>query len=627
MALPTTTSNSATQQGNYQSNQNFDVDVVTMYKHFVTGGATPNDNEAGQNVGIDDLRGQISVSVTSQTTADLIKALNISPTAPPAPTPTTSTPVSKVQESRCHAFYRIIGFPVVSADKQTFYNPGFDSLKVNQDGSARTITLDIKIGIASKVDPGFESVSQAREQYAAGTAQIFSVPESVEAGVLALTSGTYGKNGNPNLRKFAQPFLKNESTDPFDFLVDDQSYSIPGDITSMYSLVGNSEVLLSDYQSVSGDPNNTPTPYGPNPSLGNTGVLSGHEHIIVPFMVDPRIDFSIWGSESSTSSGLSKRIAIPFVPNASYLKVSSTATAERPLLEKVIRDRFSAFNTTSDIGTSNSNTISYVKSSKTIAITNVGNVSLGGLFSGDVFKVSQQASLNTFLQTIYSMMDKLADAMIGIHSAQSAFYWLPVPDASGPEGGCTVRDVPLSSNINNSLITPFDLSIIFNQAQVIVSSITTSIGIPTATPDPGSYAFSGQDLTFDSNSSDSAGDQSSQTKDTLATKRNKTLSRSSEALQVVEMIMGEFSGLGLADIVVIRSALYIMPFGNLLGFLDNDAIVRAEQVLGAPTMSLQNMRPDIDTTMKSFAQTVNTLYQIMDSVFHDTFNHNALNLT
>jgi hypothetical protein len=604
-----------TPQTNFQSNQNFDPDVRQMYKHFVTGGATVGDNEQGQNVGIDDLRGQISVSVTSQNTKNLLAALNISPTSEtPAPTTNTSTPVQSVQESRCHTFYRIIGFPVVSQDQATFYNPGFDSIKgVN---ITRKITLATKIMIAGNVGSAFEAISQARETYAAGTSQIFSVPESVEAGVLALTSGTYGSNGNVNIRKFAQPFL--QSTYAFDFNVNNQSYAAPGDILSTTSLVGDKEITLADYQDATG--------VKPNPGAGGYKILLQHRHIIKPFMVDPRIDFSVWTAESKTAPGIAKRIAVPFVPNASYLKTSDTGTAERPLLEKVITERFSSFNTATDAGMATADLISYVQNFKTIQSINIGSTPISNIFTNSAFKVSQQQSFAQYLSTIQALMFKLVDSMRIIHARQGSYYWLPIPSISGPEGGSTVRSVPLNSNVSTDLMTINDFDIINNQAQVILSSLTPTIATSTSTPDAGGYAFSNYKLTFDTSTSDSVGDLSTRTQNNLNTQRNRLLSQASDALQIVEMIMGEFSGLGLADIVAVMGALYVMPATDLLGFLDDDAIVRAETVLGQQSGSLQSQRPNIADAMASLANTVNAFYQIMDQVFQDYLNNNALNL-
>lgn len=392
----------------------------------------------------------------------------------------------------------------------------------------------------------------------------------------------------------------------------------------MSSLVGNQEVLLAQYQDGSGNFSNT--------SITNPSVLLQHQHIILPFAVDPRIDFSIWSSASTTSDNISKRIAVPFVPDASFLKTSSTTTAQRPLIEKVITERFAQVDDSSTVGIANQNVIDFVQQFKDLTSTNIGNVSVSSIFSGSVFGLSQQAAFANYLTIINAMIgDTLITAMQTIHKAQGAYYWLPQPDPKGPEAGCTVRAVPLNASLPMTLITnPGDLNIILNQAQVVLSQINSSLSQSNATPDVGGYSFSGffnQKLTFNDTTSNSQGNLSSNTSDTLSTKRNKLLSDAAQALQTVEMIMGEFSGLGLADIIAIVGSLYVIPQVNLLGFLDDDAIVRAETVLGVSAGSLQGQRPDLTTAMTSFASTVNLFYLIMDQVFLDNWNAGGLNIT
>lgn len=598
-------------QSAFQNNSNFEPDITKMYKHFVTGGSTPNDNETGENVGIDDLRGQISISVTGQTTKNLIASLNINPkSTKPSNSTSTSIPVQLAQESRCHTFFRILGLPVINKDKSAFYNPGLDVVKI--PGVTRNISLDDKIQIASNIDPKFEQLSQVRESYANNTLHVFNVPESVEAGVLSLMSGTYGENGAPNLRKFTSDTFKN-GDDSFDFDIKNQINKIS--IFSTFSLVGNNKILLADYQDSSG--------VKPNASITNPSVFQQHFHIIKPFMVDPRIDFSIWANESKTSTGMSKRVAVPFVPNATYLKANSTSYCERPLLEKIISERFSQFNSVVDSGQATEDIVNYVKEVKNIQSINIGDVTIGDLFSNSIYKLSEQSSFAQYLSIIRAMMYKLVQAINTIYAAQGDYYWLPIPSTSGPENGCSIRAVPLNSNVSSDLMTPFDFDIAFNNAQVLLSSSSVSTSQANSTPDRGGYAFNAffnYKLPFDASASDSEGNVSAQTQETLGSIREKELNGASKALQTVEMIMGEFSGLGLCDIIAIMGALYVMPKENLLGFLDDDAIIRAEAALKQP---LADDRPEIQDAMDALTKTVKGFYQIMDQIFQDQFNNNG----
>ena len=598
-----------TSQINNNSGQNYQIDVETMFKHFVTGGKTPNDSDDnGVNIGIDDLRANLNISILGTSTSDLITSLNISSssTAPPASTPNTTTPTISAQESRCHAFYRVLGLPVIASDN-TFYNPGFDSMKGD-----RKITLEQKIIIAGKVDPKFEAISQARETWAENTAQIFASPNSVEAGVLSLTSGTQFVG----IRKFAAPFLLNTAANWQDYTITDQQYQVPSS-----TLVGNNIASLAyDFQDAGGL------------SLGNDGTVDNattysiffnHQHIIVPFMVDPRIDFSIWATESQTAVGISQRVAVPFVTSNTALTTSSTANAPRPLIEKIIRDVFAQSNQTSSAGDGVAAAVKTIQEFQSYQSNNFGNKTISTIFQNNIFQTTQVDALANFLQKIQSLMQVLVAAMHKVSEAQGKYYWLPIPSTSGPEAGCTIREVYLNQNTNTVLITPNDFDISFNQLQVLMSSLTTSVAQSTATPDRGSYNPPiAWPMTYDETSSDSNGSLSNNTQDKIDVIRNKELSDASESLQIIEMIMGEYSGLGLCDILAIRGALSVLSLPDLLGFLDADAFIRAQNALG---FSASQAQSSITTSMTNFTQAVYEFYQLMDQVFLNYSNSSGQN--
>jgi hypothetical protein len=602
-------------QNNSQSNQNFAPDISEMYKAFVTGGATPKDKEAGTNIAIDDLRGLISVSVTGGTTKDLIAALNIDPKSNTiAGTPNNSTPVQLAQESRCHTFYRIIGFPIVTSDKSRFYNPGLDIIK--DIDSPRLLTLDEKLSIASNVGKDFEKLSQKRETYSNNTSQVFNVPQSVEAGVLSLMSGTSGGSSNNaiNKRSFVLPLDKFE--DPFDFNVDHQTYPIS--ISSTYCLVEDHPIKLSEFQ----DSNGTK----PNLDITNPSIFKSHLHIIKPFMVDPRIDFSIWSADSKTSPGLCKRVAVPFVPDASYLQASSVSTAERPLLEKIITDRFDQSNNIENAGASIQNVTDYIENLKTIQSENIGNTNIKEIFSNDIFKLKETPAFSQYLSIIQGMMSALVSSIRIIQAAQAKYYWLPIPSIKGPENGCTIRPVAFNKNVSPDLITTADFNIVYNKTQSLMSNVNSAVAQANTTPDAGGFAFNAffnHKMTFNPSTTDAQGDISSKTGSTINSKRNRVLSKAGDALQIVEMIMGEYSGLGLCDIIAVVASLSVMPLKDLLGLLDKDAIIRAEKVLGQSLSSQQEK--DISVAMTSLAKTVKGFYLIMDQIFEDYQNNKALN--
>jgi hypothetical protein len=51
-------------------------------------------------------------------------------------------PLPPRKESYCHAFYRILGLPVIAADKIRFYNPGYDGGDTTGDEQTRRLSID-----------------------------------------------------------------------------------------------------------------------------------------------------------------------------------------------------------------------------------------------------------------------------------------------------------------------------------------------------------------------------------------------------------------------------------------------------------------------------------------------------
>jgi hypothetical protein len=144
----------------------------------------------------------------------------------------------------------------------------------------------------------------------------------------------------------------------------------------------------------------------------------------------------------------------------------------------------------------------------------------------------------------------------------------------------------------------------------------------TGQPDPGKFAKSFK--TFMSPRSSGAFTEAAATSlANLTTNRKSLLQKASDALRTIEIIMGEFSGFGLCDIIAIMGALYVMPKESLLGFLDADAFDRmnAELATGiSQPVSLDKAMTDFSTYVKQF-------YTIMDDVYQDLASNNGQSTT
>jgi hypothetical protein len=561
MSIPD--SSNTPNQSASEDNQNFDVDIKKLYKDWI--------------VSIDDIRSFASInsqnsnilsSLTKGGITDITSIANLIKME------------ETVQESRCHAFYRWIGFPVVDAERANIYNPGFDIIKGD-----RNIKLADKITRATHpiISPKkFEDLSNKREQYARSNLDIFAT-QSLDASVLTLSSG-----GTTALRKFIVPYDK--SNDPFDMDPNNQSFE-----ADLSALVGEREFLLTAFQDANG---NFPTK-----------LTSKRTHIIKPFIVDARIDFSVLPQ--------SKLIAVPFVPDNSYTKVDSVNNVKRPLLEKIIRDRFSS-DTSSNLGTSTTNVLQIIADFPDIKDNNLIKLVSD---PNSILQPSEQEQLAQSINTIKSMMQKLVDAQIKIKEAQGDYYWVPLPSSSGPENGCSVQGLFFPTVINSDLVTKRDAEIFFSTADVVANSVNTQGAAANSQPDSGSFGLSSYTVTFGPDTTDGMGDNSSQNLDTINQRRLSILSEANESIQIIEIIMGEFSGLGLCDIIAIISALNVIPKENLLGFLDSDSFARAQNSLPILNGISQT---SYETAMNAFSNTVKDFYNLMDKIYNDILDNNGI---
>lgn len=544
-------------QLNYQDTQNFDIDIDSIYSDFI--------KEIDTNRSIVNTSTQSSQSflkvLKKETISSLSKLVKVEDTP---------------QESRCHAFFRLIGFPVVSKDFR-FYNPGFDIIK----DSTRKVTLDIKIDIANNPIDGFANLSFRRENYINNILQTFSQNKSITATVLALSSSTQVRNFSSSVK----------NSDPFDTKPENQSYT-----ASFNGQIGNfNSIQLDQYMDEFGN-------------LPNKQQLNQTRfHFIKPFIVDPRIDFTV--------SPSSRKVAVPFALNKNNLLISENTFVKRPLIEKVIRDRFSVDNRNENLGTADLAIKSYI-----LKIPAVQDNELIKQMTSDVYQQGDQQKFIKYVNIITTMCEKLVDAQLIIQRVQSLYYWLPITSSIGPEGGSDIKSLIISDKLPNNYITNFDKSLIDKTLKQLSSQFNSQTNSNNGIPDAGGFAFDAFTNTFDNETSNSLGDIINNTVNTATRNRKQYMTEANKALKTIEIIMGEFSGLGLCDIVAVMGALYIMPRESLLGFLDPDSFSRmTNSVNYIPDNVVQS---DITTTMNSFLENVKGYYNLMDNIYQKIKENN-----
>lgn len=548
---------------NYQDSQNFDIDIDSLYNDFI--------KEIDANRSIVNISNQGNQaflnSFKKETIASLIRLVKVE-----------STP----QESRCHTFFRLLGFPVVSKNFD-FYNPGFDITDMDSQGLSKSITLDYKVNVANNSIDGFRLLSLFRENYVNRFLKTFSQKNSITSSALALSSST-------DTRSFAVPV---QNPDPFDMAPSSQTY-----VTALKSQVGQlNEALLLNY---SDDQGNKPD---------SSQLLSDRFHFIKPFIVDARIDFTVAPS--------ARRVAVPFVFDKSNLLISENTFVKRPLLEKIIRERLASQDQSSTLGTADQTIRDYILNTSSVKDEDIIKQMTS---NNSIYNLSEQQQFAKYLNIIGAMSLKLVAAQQKMQEAQSLYYWAPIPSITGPEGGSTVRNVIISEQFPEELLTAADKALIDKVLKKASNQFNAQTASVSGTPDLGNFVFSPFTTTFGPDTTTSLGDAVSESVAFLNSNRIQHLTQANTSLRTVEIIMGEFSGFGFCDIIAVMGALYIMPLEDLLGFLDSDAFARMVKVL-----NLKETPPrtdDIQSAMESLIQRVKDFYNLMDAFYQDVLKNN-----
>lgn len=471
------------------------------------------------------------------------------------------------QESRCNAFYRMVGFPVVSADGTRLYSPGHDP-DLNRDSVRIEKNLDIANSILGKLKVIFDD----RELYPKNSTNIFQ-NQDINASALAISS------------IYVRPFDKQfkPGIDPLG--LDFQVFNVP------------------NRQNVSDNFSDTV----------NYSIQS--KHILKPFMVDPRIELTVTPALN--------RICAPFLTDKSKTQLSRSSYLKRPYIERVIRVRFNNSNVLAP-PTNKQEINQYVDDLITFVKTNseITKPSLVEL-TGDTLKSLHKSEVlvfGKFLRIIESLLAELARNFTEIDKIRKSINWKPIPNVGGPESGSVLNKVDKSDLLNNK------------QIEVNISDLTmskfleeTDFDLGLSDPDLGNFSFSNvDDIVFGSlkNISQFYDKQIA----TLTRRRDETGNKANDLLRRMEIITGEFSGLGLLDIIAIQAALWVISPEALLGLIDDAAIARMQTNSTLKSeLTLPGARLDPNSSLAEFEKKLSEIYVLMNAFYQDEFNFGGKN--
>lgn len=419
------------------------------------------------------------------------------------------------QESRCNAFYRLLGLPIIS--NNGFYNPGWHP-ELNTDEDALKKRLSVANSILS--NQPLQLKLTERERFPKSQLEIFAKQDSA-ASKLAYSV------------KFLRPITGLiEQDDPL--AVEAQSFSFKQRID---------------------DPQQTE-----NFAYNGTKIA----HILKPFMPDPRIDFIVFPVRN--------RVAVPFLSEARR-QVSKGIFYKTPFIEKVARVRLAARNKDGDVPDLEK-IVEEIKNNQ--EITDKKLIELAGgitkFYRSDIF------IFNNLRKVFKVLVDALFVAINTIDSVESKIHWVPMPDPLGMEVNVTsnsyIPNDPNGMDIDRELDRLSRLKAINDNE---IDLLKSDLGIVTNGVNPNSAFSSLDNIAFGSILSNvpTKYDERIQS---LTSTRNELANKASKALRNIAIIMGDTSGLGLIDMYCIYAALWTVDKTTLVNMLDDGAIERLKSI-------------------------------------------------
>lgn len=475
---------------------------------------------------------------------------------------TAQVDVTNAQESRAHAFYRMLGLPVIAANRTDFYNPGFNPSKDRREATDQA-------NVASNIDPVVTGLQARREQDAKNRYNVFQ-RLGVEASVHALVL--------PIIKKF-QVLDKNLEFDS----MDEQSFNIP--VRKLYI---QSNFTRSDGEDL-------------------TIFKDSGTHILRPFMVNPSIENTVMPAD--------RIICAPFLRTKEDTRLEENTFLLRPGIEQILRLRLKAFENTGiieqtifqldptgepDIDEDAPNVAELRLITRALLTENkINNDAVDAIIASDI----EVLNLNKLIQTIKGVVELLVKEIETINEVSRKINWTPLPDERGPEFG---TDVAMLLKRNRT--TKLEKKI----RELQVKNISSSFQVDKADTDIGSFAMSFMENTEKTFNSDI--NEAKQEKEEL-------IRRGSRALANIEAITGEISGLGLIDILAIYTALWAINLDSLVNMLDSSAFNRLYEnnpELRAPAVQDRRNNTNLQTiedVMLTFEAQVISILSFADKLF------------
>lgn len=475
----------------------------------------------------------------------------------------------RYQESRTHAFYRLVGFPV-AAPNNSYYNSGHDR---NQRATLKT-RQRVDFSLISGAPDVIRLISKREDQFKERR-DIFARQDNV-AIVYALL-----------LRK-PRPFLSAQ-TGQSPFFADEQK-----------SPLDNRKVEINDLNISANDV---------------PDIITNVPHILKPFIVNPSIEAAVAPEETH-------RVAVPFLASPAELNTGvgedslMNRAASRPIIEQVIHNRLKVKEEDTSFIEAANRIITNESTDATSADIRSTLLALSG--QGSVAELTQdvidtiqdfttlESTISTTLvKAIKVCVNELNVAIRDLEQIRAQINLQPIPDVNGPE-------FPQRGRIRTvgGLVEPSEIQ----QKQAVLQLIQLSNEILEGPPD----TRVGNNAYVSGISVDLTKDLSKPIED-LKRIEDQLAAQALKLLATIEKVTGEVSGLGLVDILAVYTALYTIDIRFLIGFLDDNSLTRLDEnfhelVSTEVFTQLTGDRPSITECLMEFEKIFFNILAFADSL-------------
>lgn len=478
----------------------------------------------------------------------------------------------KPMESRAHAFYRLLGLPIVDKSGNNFYSPGFSPTPGDPEK---------RNSIDSGMDTTVLNDADEREKQSSYVQSIFSAQDT--RGTVAALIAIHVK-----------PFNTLDS--------DDQSFTVDERSDEISYLKSLNTTLATDVDGAVASLQG---------ALKSNGTLTTGVHLLKPFSCHPAVAYAVMPEQNL--------VCQPFLEDKSATRISANPDVflPRPGIEFIIRARLVDSNPDAQYLSDLEKILSYEQSPTDDFVADANTDTLrstlealaddNNVASADVqdtfseFTTVQASVVGNLIKIIKAVVELLGESVQEISEIRDEIAFVPIPNKKGLEKLGSTRDVAATTKLERDIL------------QLTIKKLNSERSIKIR-DGLGRFLTPFSDL--------ERNDVYAQQLDEKTQEKQSFANKAWKHLRTIEIITGEYSGLGLIDVLAVYTALWTIKIDELLGLIDNDAATRLYDFNVDLRSDAVNTRKNGGTNVKTAQQAledkIKTILSFADKLLGET---------